>query len=97
VILFERQDWMSDANCRGIDPEYFHPARGVSVEHLREVCAECVVIGPCREMGIRDHTLQGFLGGMSERQRRDERQRRRRLSVRSERADRAFLSLREMA
>ena len=25
VIEFQRADWMRDANCRGMDPDFFHP------------------------------------------------------------------------
>jgi WhiB family redox-sensing transcriptional regulator len=76
-VIFERADWMQFAECRGMDPAYFHPTKGVNINHIRQVCDCCPVIEPCREMGIADHTLQGVLGGMSERERRNERQRRR--------------------
>jgi WhiB family redox-sensing transcriptional regulator len=77
VIEFERADWVADASCRGMNPDYFHPTKGVNINHIRQVCASCPVIEPCREMGIADHSLQGVLGGMSERERRNVRQGRR--------------------
>jgi WhiB family redox-sensing transcriptional regulator len=90
-VIFERADWMTFAECRGMDPEFFHPLRGESCEHIKAVCKACPVINECREMGIADHRLQGVLGGMSEKQRRDERQRR---MIRRNRAAAAFRSLR---
>ena len=90
-MMFERADWMQFAECRGMDPELFHPLRGEASAHIKAVCRDCPVIHQCREMAMADHTLQGVWGGMSERQRRDERQRR---MIRRNRAIAAFRSLR---
>lgn len=95
-MIFQRADWMEHANCRGMDPEFFHPTRGQAFEHIIKVCADCPVIDPCREMGLEDYTLRGYWGGLSERERRIERQRRDALRARSERASAAFQSLRAL-
>jgi WhiB family transcriptional regulator, redox-sensing transcriptional regulator len=76
-------DWMESAECRGMDPELFHPTRGEVSGHIKAVCRECPVIHPCREMGIDDPSLHGVWGGLSERERRVERHRRSRLRVRA--------------
>lgn len=93
VIEFRRADWMVHASCRGMDPEYFHPPRGTThrVERsIRALCAECPVSKPCGEMAIEDHTLSGYWGGMSERERRA-------IRARRNRATRAFASLRSVS
>lgn len=101
-MIFKRSDWMVDANCRGMDPDWFHPARGEVGKNtsrdlaIRAVCADCPVVVPCREMGLEDYTLRGYWGGLSERERRIERQRRDALRARSERASAAFQSLRAL-
>ncbi len=93
-MIFHHADWMQFAECRGIDPELFHPLRGEASEHIKAICKDCPVIIQCREMALADHTLQGVWGGMSERQRRDERNRR---STRQSRAAAAFRLLRGTA
>ena len=93
-MIFDKAEWMKDGNCRGFDPEFFHPKRGQAVEHIKAVCKDCPVLDPCRKMALEDHTLRGVWGGLSESQRRDYRQRRRN---RSNRVARAFQLLRGTA
>ncbi len=64
--------WMEDAKCKGMDPNFFHPGRGKTIQGLKavEFCQTCPVIVPCREMAFDDPSLKGVWGGTSERQRR---------------------------
>ena len=89
--MFQRADWMQYAECRGMDPELFHPTRGEVSAHIKAVCHSCPVIVQCRQMALADHTLQGVWGGLSERQRREQR---RIVAARRARATAAFESLR---
>jgi WhiB family transcriptional regulator, redox-sensing transcriptional regulator len=67
---------MADANCRGMDPNAFHPKRGLDVTpETKRVCAQCAVIDPCREMAVNDWKLIGYWGGTSDRERRTIRKR----------------------
>lgn len=64
-------DWMSDANCVGVDPEAFFPADGQRVSAaVYKICAECTVRTDCLEYAVNDsrHTW-GVWGGMSARDR----------------------------
>jgi WhiB family redox-sensing transcriptional regulator len=80
VSLFPEPDdprfaWQLDASCSGLDPELFFPTRGESTNEAREVCAGCPVREPCIEMGMAEKN--GIWGGLSERERRALRRRRR--------------------
>lgn len=63
-----RPDWHDQANCQGIDPELFFPARGASTREAKAVCAGCEVRQEC----LTDHLYErfGIWGGLSERERR---------------------------
>jgi WhiB family redox-sensing transcriptional regulator len=75
--IFQRADWMVEAACRGMDPDWFHPRRGQACDHIKAICKDCPVIDPCRKMALEDHTLRGVIGGMSETERRQWRSHRR--------------------
>ncbi len=48
-------DWTAKANCRGVDPELFHPERGTDpadVAAAKAVCAGCEVREPCLEEAL---------------------------------------------
>lgn len=65
-----RPEWFDDANCRGIDPELFFPARGDShsTRMAKETCRECLVRLECLAFGLEQK--YGIWGGRSERERR---------------------------
>lgn len=44
--------WRTRAACRTADPETFHPDKGQPVDPAKRVCAECVVVGDCREFAL---------------------------------------------
>jgi len=64
------ENWMAFAACRGMDPDFFFPARGVSTKDAKAVCAECPVREQCLEYAIEGRERFGIFGGLSERERR---------------------------
>lgn len=63
--------WFALANCRGINPNTFVPARGESLEPARRVCAGCVVRDECLDYALtRSPRVVGVWGGTTERERR---------------------------
>jgi WhiB family redox-sensing transcriptional regulator len=70
------ESWKDQANCRGIDPELFFPARGEPTVEQRRVCAGCVVREECLQYALDNAEKFGIWGGMSERQRRSLRRKR---------------------
>lgn len=65
-----RADWIEQANCRGVDPELFFPARGESVKKARAVCKGCVVRGKCLDYALVHGEKYGIWGGTTEKERR---------------------------
>jgi WhiB family transcriptional regulator, redox-sensing transcriptional regulator len=69
------RDWRLDAACRDVDPELFFPEPGQvpQAAQAKQVCAGCVVRGPCLEAALHgpqaheDHT--GIFAGTTARQR----------------------------
>lgn len=72
------EDWRELAACRGMDVELFMTERGESTLDAKAVCAGCAVREPCLEHAL-GHPAEkfGVWGGMSERERRQIRRRRR--------------------
>jgi WhiB family redox-sensing transcriptional regulator len=64
------RNWMSQANCMGVDPDLFFPERGESVKEAKEVCATCIVKQRCLEYALDNNEKFGIWGGSSERERR---------------------------
>ena len=66
--------WQVDALCAGMDPELFHPERGVAQRDLREakaVCAACPVREPCLAYALTPPVEKfGIWGGFTWQQRR---------------------------
>jgi WhiB family redox-sensing transcriptional regulator len=61
------------ANCRGLDPELFHPGRGTAAKaHIIRaalaVCADCEVREPCRDYAIANR-VSGIWGGTTGKER----------------------------
>lgn len=65
-------DWAARANCLGLDPDLFFPARGDhrSEVNARAVCAGCQVRPDCLRFALDNHEMVGIWGGMSARERR---------------------------
>ena len=72
-------EWHLEAECRGMDPDIFYPARGESTRKARAVCAGCAVKPQCLEWALAQNHVDDFgvWGGTSARERRALRARRR--------------------
>ncbi|HEY9556843.1 MAG TPA: WhiB family transcriptional regulator [Acidimicrobiales bacterium] len=70
-LLDRRPSWQRQAACRGEDPELWFPGRGASTSEAKSICAECPVADECKATGLQEK--HGIWGGLSERQRRQER------------------------
>ncbi len=76
--------WWQDAECRGVDPEVFHPdpeIKGSDAE-AKTICASCPAIEPCLEYALSVREKQGIWGGLTEIERRRMVRRRRRAAQR---------------
>lgn len=62
-------DWRKDANCRGMDPNLFHPGRGENTQAAVAACVGCLVIKECLHYAMSNNIKVGVWGGLSERQR----------------------------
>jgi WhiB family redox-sensing transcriptional regulator len=66
--------WRAYANCKGCDPELFHPERGpgcvADVQAAKAVCRGCVVRGACLEYAIAAGEKLGVWGGTTDDERR---------------------------
>lgn len=69
-VLAAREEWMTEAECRGVDPAMFFPVRGQSAEPAKRICADCPVAQECVDYALRHTWLTGIFGGMSARERR---------------------------
>ena len=45
--------WRDRAACLGVPTDLFFPARGDSAAEAKQICADCPVIGECREWALR--------------------------------------------
>jgi WhiB family redox-sensing transcriptional regulator len=70
IELVERPEWMLRANCRGLNPDQFHPERGASNGAAKAVCAGCTVRQDCLDYALDNGEKHGVWGGLSERERR---------------------------
>jgi WhiB family redox-sensing transcriptional regulator len=70
--FMERQPWRELANCRGLDPELFHPHRGDNhgFQRARSVCLACDVQAECLAYALNAGEVLGVWGGLSIKQRR---------------------------
>lgn len=62
--------WMDVAECKGMDADLFHPARGGDTYAAKAVCVECLVRVECLEYALANNEKVGIWGGTSERERR---------------------------
>jgi WhiB family redox-sensing transcriptional regulator len=75
-FIGDEPDWRADAACRDVDPALFFPddKRWLDSRAAKAVCATCPVRADCLEAGIDERF--GVWGGLTERERRIERRRR---------------------
>ena len=65
--------WRARAACRGCDPELWFPVVGKNATEPRRICNTCPVKSECRTAGVDENF--GIWGGLSPRERRDDRRR----------------------
>lgn len=56
------QDWADFANCLGVDPDLFFPARGDRTEEAKAVCQGCSVRAECLEYALANSEKFGVWG-----------------------------------
>jgi WhiB family transcriptional regulator, redox-sensing transcriptional regulator len=73
VPTLENWEWQYSGACRQADPNlFFHPegergfARRRRAEAAKKFCAECEVLGICRERALEAREPFGIWGGLSE-------------------------------
>ncbi|MGA0895463.1 MAG: WhiB family transcriptional regulator [Ilumatobacteraceae bacterium] len=65
--------WVPRANCRGMDPDLFHPERGdngTNIANAKAVCQGCEVRSECLEFAIAHREKIGIWGGTTPKERR---------------------------
>ena len=77
-------EWMERGACQDTPTDWFFPGQGGDYTMAKQTCAGCPVRVQCAEWAIYNEG-HGIWGGMSEKQRRDERRRRNRVSGRARR------------
>lgn len=70
ITFMDKAEWMADANCLGLDPDIFFPARGEVAAQVKTICRECDVQSECLAYALNNGEKHGIWGGMSERDRR---------------------------
>ena len=62
--------WQANALCAQTDPEAFFPEKGGSTREAKKVCRMCEVQQECLVYALRLDERYGIWGGLSERERR---------------------------
>jgi WhiB family redox-sensing transcriptional regulator len=73
IATASRPAWQQRGACRGADPNLFFPERGESVKEAKAVCTGCPVREECLEYALENHEVLGIWGGLSGRERRQQR------------------------
>ena len=70
-------EWALLAACRGKSIDWFYPKSGRRPLQALKLCESCEVRSDCLEYALENHQHWGVWGGMTERQRFEEKRRRR--------------------
>jgi len=65
--------WMARANCLGLDPDLFHPEKGMNghtVAEAKAVCQSCEVVDDCLNFALDHNEDMGIWGGLAPKERR---------------------------
>lgn len=65
----DRQEWVTRAKCRDIDPDELF-VRGAAQRQAAVICRHCPVVLQCRADALDNRVEFGVWGGLTERQRR---------------------------
>lgn len=80
--LTDRPAWMDQrgetATCAEIDPDLWFPEKGATSREAKRLCRSCPLLAACRQWALTHPSAaaHGIWGGMTERERKDERKRR---------------------
>lgn len=71
IVARPQMPWVGQANCRGMDPNDFFPARGENekMRAAKAVCAGCPVRVECLEYALATREREGVFGGTGGRER----------------------------
>jgi WhiB family transcriptional regulator, redox-sensing transcriptional regulator len=75
--LFRAPHWTDGALCAQVDPELFFPDKGGSSKRAKAVCMACPVRMSCLDGAVERFERFGVWGGLTDRELRAERRRRR--------------------
>lgn len=67
----ERPDWQQHGECRGMNPDLWHPGRGEDTRGAKSICERCEVRVECLAFALYTFEEVGIWGGRSERERRE--------------------------
>lgn len=70
-------DWRAAALCAQVDTDLFFPDKGISAAEAKSICAACPVRRECLQWALDKGEKHGVWGGLTERQRRRLRDRKR--------------------
>lgn len=73
--------WITDALCAQVDNEIFFPPKGGSTKDAKRVCMACPARVACLEAAMARDERFGIWGGLSERERRELKKRRRQVAA----------------
>lgn len=73
----QRPNWQAQGACLGADPDLFFPERNGDVRPAKAICATCPVKRECLDYALETRQMFGIWGGLSEKQRKALRPRRR--------------------
>ena len=73
IVLIDKNEWMKNAECRGMDPNIMIPAQGrpnkKAVAAAKAICDTCIVIDDCLASALSDPYQIGIMGGMTKAER----------------------------
>lgn len=75
-VVWRDRPWAEDALCAQVDSEIFFPEKGGSTREAKLVCGRCPVKAECLADALATDERFGVRGGLSERERRQLRDRR---------------------
>ncbi len=75
ALAVAEDTWRDQALCRDTDPDLFFPVGTtgpalVSIDHAKQVCAQCSVTQACLDFALETNQDSGIWGGLSEEERR---------------------------
>lgn len=69
-VPVQAEDWTDLALCQYTDPEVFFPEKGQATAPAKRICTRCPVTEQCLTYALAGDERHGIWGGLSERERR---------------------------